>query len=210
MQDGIVASKNTTASNGNEKSPKKVALGIGIGCLAVALIIGAFFIGKSMAKNDNSDNDNVANEDIASELAFVQADLASTKQKLQEAERALAETTGQQSAVPEKSLQEQLQFVLNETGIVGYTIRRVDEILNSPIIPFQTVAVNIANDSYAGGSVAQFWRNGTNGTWHFFMTGQNTPDCSFFRDFSLPFAGYLCYDGVSNTQTTVGKHFNVL
>jgi len=141
MQDGIVASKNTTASNGNEKSPKKVALGIGIGCLAVALIIGAFFIGKSMAKNDNSDNDNV---------------------------------------------------------------------LNSPIIPFQTVAVNIANDSYAGGSVAQFWRNGTNGTWHFFMTGQNTPDCSFFRDFSLPFAGYLCYDGVSNTQTTVGKHFNVL
>ena len=212
MQDGMTASQNITASSGNEKSPKKIVFGIGIGCLSVALIISAFFVGKTMTKDDNSDN--VANEDIASELAFVQADLASTKQKLQETERALAEATGQQPYAPEISLEEQLQSAMSEAGLQD-RINNVHNIENSPVAPFQTVTALIG--SGIGSYTALFWRNSTNGEWRFFEGVQNDGDCSYFRSFSAPFAGYVCYylelndDGSRDSiKTTVGKYFGIL
>ena len=216
MQEETTVFHNNTTNSGKGENPKKIIIGISTGCIAIALIIGAFFFGKAMTKDDSNGNNNDVNANIASELAFVQADLANTQQRLQESERALAETTGQ-SALPEKSLEEQLQEAIRETGS-NAVVGNVNEIENSPIRPFQIVTAGVSPEdplALTGSGGALFWRNGTSGTWHLFMRGmQSVPICERFSNFAKPFAGFMCdyydYDSELPVLTTVGEYFNVL
>jgi hypothetical protein len=190
------------------KKRKKIIFGTGVGIVIVALLVGAFFVGRltsqdsgdAIADNDGNsevdgDNDNGISENCADD-----------------------EPTDQGST-PEKSLEEQLLGTMIEVGYTaeGIGIDEVGSIENSPIAPFQTVSALIgfrADGAIAGGAGALFWRNGTNGEWRFFGGAQQILTCDKFVNFMRPFAGISCYDNVNVGEggdhiTTVGDFFDL-
>jgi hypothetical protein len=203
------------------KINKKMIIRVGIGGAALALIIGVFFVGFVTADNKVSGNcrDDKSKlsyelETVEGRLAFTQADLENTQKKLEGAEKALAEATGQpQPATPVSDIREQLQRTLDESNS-QWKIGQVGDVKDSPVKPFQTV-IATSTDSFWGQRDLLFWRNGTSGEWRFFWGAptQVVLACWRFVDFIEPFSGFPCLYNTGNdhyAETTVGEHYSVM
>jgi len=204
---------NTTPMSGTKVNmgKKKPALIACLSALAIVLLVGGIFIGRSTANNNETnseDGETIAT--IRQRLEFAERNAESDQARINQLETELAEATGQEVPVL-RSLEEQLQVAYAETGATGRIVDTFD-MQNSPIAPFQTVRAGIGStDGSLGGYSVLFWRNGTSGEWRFFSGTQNSFSCSRFSGLERPFAGFECYDDNNpGTNRIVGELWNLL